>query len=627
MNPCFKEVLKRSDGELGCYAAALPLPRSVIVDYFSCINKWVVNSGKEWTVSRCKDIYTDWIRYKAGLPAVGKWYSKGSDGLPSGVIGFLFRHSNSSKKARFAVSTLLRSYTTWVSPEATEKQLKKFLDGVHSEPISIPNDIVEGVRKAARKVVGRLVVGDPAPYWIYQPSTGKRVPHWNGKTYPEEEYWNSQYLTLYLTKTGSTIRSKYSSILKHVLNGESGSFQSSYEDSGWDGWSNGHTKKGNQYDYVGKIGLIQEPGFKLRAVANPNRVYQAMLKPLGDALYHKLVKLPWDCTHDQSKSNLIVQEHLSKGLQVHCIDLSGATDYFPLSLQTDVLKECVVSTHDYIGLFSMLSRSPWNFQGDSIHWTKGQPLGLYPSFASFALTHGLLLFYLNDFKHNNAFFVLGDDVILLDDSLNQKYRECLEILQCPVSEAKTLSSNICGEFAGKLIFTDDILPQLKWRHISDDNFIDVVRLLGPRGLHILRSRQRSVVSKVQDIPEFLGGLGFNPKGLPLEDRVEKYLNMVSPLTGSYRMGYDDHLNRYFYNDKVIDGIQATHHYDGITQIPDLDQRSLSLVLKHAPTLYKWSRIMGTNLYSILDGNIDVLPIDGSSSKRTSLLERLERKLN
>jgi len=628
MNHQKLEVLKRSIGETGCYAAALPIPNSIIKDYFADVNRWVVNSGVEWTVARCKDIYIDWIRYKSGLPAVGKWYSKTKDGLPSGVIGYLFKLSNSSKKMRFSVSTLLRAYTVWVSPEATEKQLKKFLDGVQSEPIPLPNDIVEGVRKAARKVVGSLEVGDPTPYWVYQPSTGKRVPHWNGKTYPEEEYWNSQYLTLYLSKTGRTIRQKYKSIVDKVLDGESGSFQSTRIIDDFDGFRTSHVIKGHQYDWVGKIGLIQEPGFKLRAVANPNRVYQAMLKPLGDVLYRKLAQLPWDCTHAQEKANLVVQEHLSKSLQVHCIDLSGATDYFPLSLQIDVLKECVVSRHDYIGLFSMLSRSPWNFQGDSISWTKGQPLGLYPSFASFALTHGLLLFYLNGFKHENAFFILGDDVILLDDSLNQKYRRCLEVLQCPVSETKTISSNLCGEFAGKLIFHDDILPQLKWRHVSDDNFIDVMRLLGERGLHILRSRQRAVVSKISDIPEFYGGLGFNPKGLPLEVRVEKYLNMKSPLTGSYRMGYDNHLNRYFYNEKVTDDIQPTHEYNGLTEIPDLDLRSLSLVLKHAPTLFQWSRIMGTNLYTILEGNPDVLPIENRSSRwRRSLLEKLESKLS
>lgn len=622
MNPQ-KEVLKRSDGAFGCYSAALPIPRNIMADYFSEVTRWAVCSGKEWTISRCKDIYTDWVRYRAGLSAVGKWYQKRSNGLPSGVIGHLFTLSLTSKRARFAVGTLLRAYTSWLSPEATEKQLKKFLDGVNSEPMSIPSDIAEGVRKATRKVVGRLAVGDPSPYWLYQPSTGKRVPSWEGKTHPEEEHWNSQCLTLFLSYTGRNVRFLYPSIWDAVMAGESASMKLVEPPGGWVGKPRIFV---DAPDFVGNIGLIQEPGYKLRAVANPNRIYQAMLKPLGDALFRKLTQLPWDCTHDQSKPFQTIQGHLLKGAQAHCIDLSGATDYFPLELQLDVLRECVSSTHDYVGLFSTLSRGKWRMHDMKVSWKKGQPLGLYPSFASFALTHGLLLFYLNGYRHDNAFFVLGDDVIILDDTLNLAYRSCLDELGCPVSEAKTISSNIMGEFAGKLIFQDDVIPQLKWRSVSDDNFMDVVRLLGKRGLHILRPRQRSVVQKIMDIPEFLGGLGFNPKGLPLTERISKYYDLLSEPTGSYRMGYDDHLNRYFYGSKVVGNVLSTHRWNGLVDIPDLDQRSLALVFQHMPRLYQWYRVLGTNLYTVLEGNPDVLPIDGGTGKRVSLLSRWERKL-
>jgi hypothetical protein len=39
---------------------------------------------------------------------------------------------------------------------------------------------------------------------------------------------------------------------------------------------------------IGKIGFIQEPGYKLRAVANPNRVYQLSLEPMAEQLQRVL---------------------------------------------------------------------------------------------------------------------------------------------------------------------------------------------------------------------------------------------------------------------------------------------------------------------------------------------------
>ena len=99
--------------------------------------------------------------------------------------------------------------------------------------------------------------------------------------------------------------------------------------------------------------MIQEPGFKLQAVANPGRIYQAALKPLGDALYNLLPSLSWDCTHNQSKPFDVIQDQLHKGLPTFSVDLSDATSHFPLSLQMEALKPYLVTAmiSDYLEIF------------------------------------------------------------------------------------------------------------------------------------------------------------------------------------------------------------------------------------------------------------------------------------
>lgn len=604
-------MLLTTSGDLASYHAALQLPIDIIRQYEDTIKRWLRCNGEQWTVDRCKTIYTDFVRYRAGEKPLGKYYAKNSEGLPSGFWSYLFRTSLTSKKKRFSCGVLLRAYTRFISHKPTDKQLSKFVSGVTAADIAIPSYITEGVVHCAH-VLGKRAVKPVRPSFLsYTPSKSKRVPDCYGKTHNEETHWSFQWETIVNTNTGRYLHNKYTSIFSDVFRG-------------MNMYTEGYPWVPDGNDTVGKIGLIQEPGYKLRAVANPNRVYQVALQPLGDSILRTLKDLPWDCTHDQSLGFPAIQQHLQQKKRVHCLDLTGATDYFPLRLQISLLRALFVGLDEDISLFEEISKSAWDFQDTTIRWTKGQPLGLYPSFGSFALTHGCLLFFLNNYSHNNDFFVLGDDVIILNDQLALRYVQALKELECPISEVKSVTSTIMAEFGGKLIFSDYIEPQLKWRQLSDDNFIDIVKLLGPRSLRLLRPQQRKVVKLIWDIPDFLGGLGFNPNGLPLSDRYAKYLELFGNDDGTFLTSFDRKFNSVFFKELEYPRRKISTFWSGST-LPDLDQRSAALVSKYLHLFIKMYGIMGTNLYSVVP-NKDVLPIDGFSGSRRSLLTVLQRKL-
>jgi len=551
------------------------------------------------------------------MPLTGTWYAKNHLGLPKGVISHIFKLALASKRKRFSCSVLLRAYTRYISPDVTEKQLSKFLQGVTSEDVVIPDYIRNGVVDGLQHIGGPVLVERHQPSYIsYVPSPSRRVPLYNGKTAAEDTHWYTQWETIQYTPTGRYLEDKYRQIFMKVFS------CFTREVSG--DWN----PPKDSVDAVGKIGLIQEPGFKLRAVANPNRVYQIALKPLGDAIYKTVQQLPWDCTFDQSKAIPVVQQHLQAKSRCFCIDLSGATDYFPLSLQIDVLQVLFPNMSDYVSLFQELSRSSWIMGNTTIKWTKGQPLGLYPSFGSFALTHGLLLFFLNNYTHNNEFYVLGDDVIILDDGLAAKYLDALKLIGCPISESKSITSRYIAEFGGKLISKDSVEHQLKWRQLSDENFIDIIRLLGLRAMRLLRPQQRKVVKAICDVPDFMGGIGLNPNGIPLQDRVEKYLTLFGEDTSTFLMSYDRKFNDFFFKSvKSAHNRTASHRWDS-AKLPDLDQKSAALVSKYLPLFAEMYGVMGTNLYSIIPRNLRVtLPIDGYTGTRITLLEKLQRKLS
>lgn len=378
---------------------------------------------------------------------------------------------------------------------------------------------------------------------------------------------------------------------------------------------------------IGKIGLIQEPGLKLRAVANPSRLVQAALQPMKDFLYGCLKLLPWDCTHKQEKAFPFIQEALAAGTTVHSVDLSDASSYFPLDLQKVVLDKLFPKDKQGVDAFIYASKSPFVYTGTSgipryISWTRGQPLGLGPSFASAFLTHGLLLLYLNGYQHLNKFFVLGDDVVILDDDLHVKYRETLSRLNCPVAEEKCLSSDVLAEFAGKIILKDMIIPQIKWRQPSDNSFIDFVRNIGIKALYLLPHRQRKMAEKILNVPSEYGGIGFNPKGIPLAERVFQAYLLMRESCNSYLMSYNRLLQKLTFEQKggAYGTIESPLMYNGDY---DFDKKSIAYVEQYLPNFWKFFDILGQNLFS-LDPNLP-LSMEGQGQHHRTVLEILEAK--
>jgi hypothetical protein len=504
-------------------------------------------------------------------------------------------------------------YSLFYSPVVTHAQECKFLAGVQAENPPIPDDIKDGLKQASLCIRPCKKLPDPVSIVDLPISPGKKEPLIDGSSVPEG------------TETLEVAAAWYNHFYSHTLSGEPydpklngllGLLDKIFRDldGGWGYWPKVDLT-------MGKIGFIQEPGFKLRAVANPSRILQAALKPMGKYLFDQLRSLPWDCTFNQEKAIPFIQNHLRSGGQVFSVDLTDASSFFPLELQECVLMNIFPNDLNYIDAFLFASRSPWSYgkpeDGKRIAWSRGQPLGLYPSFASAFLTHGLLLLYLNNYSHKDDFFVLGDDVIILKEELYLKYRKCLAELHCPVSESKTLSSFSVAEFAGKVITKTLAFNQFKWKNPSDDSFIDIVRNIGQRALRLLKRRQRYIAEIMLEVPDFMGGIGLNPKGIPLSVRVERALSILREGCGdSYIMSYNGLVNKLLYQESFW-----TEFF--VPLVPDFDKKSRSYVLQFLGRFVNLYETLGFNLATV---NPD-LPLQmANSTAHPSLLEILERKI-
>lgn len=630
------ELSSKEKGYLSKRLVHVGLPGELREPYFRQVLRWIECSGLEWTVSRLKAVRTDFLRKKAGQSKSSSWIKSGKNGSWfGGPIGALESYAFKNEKSFSIAITILSLYTAFISTKVTSSQARKFVSGVAAKPVTIQPSLIEAIRlgfQLSGLSPRKEKLPKAKPLLAYNPSPTKFGPTPKGSVPEMESIVDSVDFLSYGGGPSHLLR--FYDLYQPVLEGldpEKDWVLRSY--TGFGLRSQPEPQPG-PLD-VGRIGLIQEPGFKLRAVANPGRVFQRVLEPLGRELFNTLKLLPWDCTFQQNKADTAIQTALSLGQKVYSVDLSGATDYFPLNLQTEVLRQLLPGSRNTVDLFIEISNGWWTvpksfpkdllvehgFKSNRIQWSKGQPLGLFPSFASFALTHGLLLLGLLGHEHHGEFFILGDDVIILDSTLYSRYRSALSSMFCPVSESKTLESDRLAEFRSVVFTSTNQIPQYKWRMPSDDSFMDIVKL-NPYLYSTLRERQRHVIDLVGGLPVELGGLGWNPKGLSLSDRLTPFLPM---LTSNYEpleriMGYTMQVRRVLYSSKLS---KLVGSYANLSQrqdiISDLDQRSKKLIQKSLGSefipLYE---ILGKNLDLVLDGNID-LPILGTREDRKSVV--------
>jgi len=477
---------------------AIGLPRYMINPLVDLTFKWVRENGPEWTCSRLKSYKLDLIRRKAGLPSEMKWVRKNSDHLPWGVFGSIMRWcflAGSGKASRKRFNSCLQALniaSLFTSEVVTKLQIKKFMDGVNCDvndnlDISFYYNYSQFVK---RHFPLHKVTRGSNSLIEYRGSPNKWAPLFHSEVHVHQSdniLAEMQYAT---GRENYEFAWRYNELYAPVTRGILGPLVRLKVNP-------------DKHMYGGEVHFLQEPGMKLRSIASPYRIHQLALKPIGDAIYDIVEKCEWDCTFNQSKAIPWIQRSLSEGKQVHSIDLTGATDYFPLGLQLETLRSIFGDIID-INLIEEISRLRWKSEFGDIQWQRGQPLGLYPSFGMFTLTHGLLLLFLSGKEYNHDFFVLGDDVVILDDQLFKSYTDIMSIMKCPWSPQKSLSSNSLCEFAGKVITQDQVLPTYKWRKMSNDNFLDICKNLGPQSIVLLTAQQKQIFNRIKGLLEPIG---------------------------------------------------------------------------------------------------------------------------
>jgi hypothetical protein len=220
---------------------------------------------------------------------------------------------------------------------------------------------------------------------------------------------------------------------------------------------------------TGKISIVKDPEYKMRLIAISDYMSQFVLKPIHSQLLNLLRKLPCDRTFTQDP------KHKWYGPdKFHSLDLSSATDRFPIHLQQKLLQFLFVpdKVHKLIGSYwfakawrDLISDRNFLFEGKQLKYAVGQPMGSYSSWAAFTLTHHLVVAWAAHLVYGcvafDNYIILGDDIVIKDDKVAQKYKKIMNKLGVSISPHKTHVSKNTYEFAKR------------WIKVIDDKFIEL----------------------------------------------------------------------------------------------------------------------------------------------------------
>lgn len=221
-------------------------------------------------------------------------------------------------------------------------------------------------------------------------------------------------------------------------------------------------KLGQEKVFSGKLSVVRDPECKLRVIAMLDGVSQQFLRPIHDHLMSNLSKMPCDRTYTQNPWH----HWNSDDNKFWSMDLSAATDRFPLTLQEELLS-IIYRDEKFAWSWGKLltDREFWVKEGpydkggndsQGIRYSVGQPMGAYSSWAAFSLCHHLVVHFCAKLAgfHNfefDQYILLGDDIVIKNDIVAKHYKTIMASLGVELSIAKTHVSKDTYEFAKRWI--------------------------------------------------------------------------------------------------------------------------------------------------------------------------------
>jgi hypothetical protein len=446
---------------------------------------WEVHHGIKEVVNRLK------LRKAALLSGCSEGIATHPNGEWKGAFKGVHLLAKSGRRGAIRANRILAIYGRWEASSPVEQDYVEFSRGVRFAGYAFTGDLFKCTSRDKRVALRCQRKSD---FNLALPTSDvKRVPFTNGV--PEADCLPTDHARILLEQCPN-IAMKYDDLFRKI-------FEINYlNEMSFSNSFGPNDSYDHQWDCVGRIAcLTSDRGLKKRFIANPHRFIQMALSRLQDATARYLKTLPESLVYDQDLSTDWVKSQLAKGRKLYSLDLSSATDHFPFEPQRQLLSSLFPGLKRDIALWadvcSAIFESPSG--KTDIKYGKGQPMGTAPSFAAFTVSHIHLVRTLGGTQDN--FRVIGDDIVISDEALADRYKSRMGDLGVQISLSKSLLGEHKAEFAGRIIDKYGLWPSYKASpmDLSKDPW-GYLRQYGLAGGKLLPAKIRDMLTFTARVP-------------------------------------------------------------------------------------------------------------------------------
>lgn len=219
----------------------------------------------------------------------------------------------------------------------------------------------------------------------------------------------------------------------------------------------------------GKLSIVHDTEGKERVIAMLDYWSQVALKPIHDHVLTFLKRIKMDRTFTQDPFN----NWKDDGELFWSLDLSSATDRFPIFLQEKIVSS-IFGNKVSTSWAHLLTNREFEFDSKLYKYSVGQPMGSYSSWAVFTLTHHYAVqyaAYLCGYNLFEDYILLGDDIVIKNNRVAQRYIALMTKWGVDISKNKTHVSKDTYEFAKRWICNESEISPLPLKGISQ-NYIN-----------------------------------------------------------------------------------------------------------------------------------------------------------
>nr|QXN75378.1 MAG: RNA-dependent RNA polymerase [Grapevine-associated mitovirus 3] len=213
----------------------------------------------------------------------------------------------------------------------------------------------------------------------------------------------------------------------------------------------------------GKLAVVYDQAGKARVVAMTNYWIQCLFRPIHDSLFEFLRSISYvDGTFNQEGCVRDFMDTVDPNQTIYSFDLSAATDRLPIDIQVQILS--IIFDNDYLAQrwADIIKKIDWYFKGTNYKYSVGQPMGAYSSWAMLATTHHVIMRVASincGLEGFSDYLILGDDVIIANDSVAKEYMRIMSLLGLEINLQKSMIGVNSCEFAKKwMIGQRDLSP-------------------------------------------------------------------------------------------------------------------------------------------------------------------------